>query len=694
MYAAISPRDCAAGLLCDRGGGVQLLDRAGVAATSISVERYLSRHPDTSVVEVRDGKHTVNVLAERATMSMCLDMTLLLFDRDVSVQTRQELALELDRLLQDVNNKNYVLDVVLCSPLSTMADVDGAVNAVESANIVRDVVASILRCQRNVRLIVESWLMVKQEPIVQQAGAERVFALLSRHGVFRRLALEAADTAQLDAIKPALAMHADLNAQFDAAPRVVLNLVNELSKKLPAGTASKPTIRGQADIDVRESEWQGDDAAKPQHTSVHAAYSAAVSQVDEIVRLYTRMKDSQAEAILRELMAEQAKYPGGEQHLVKSLCNIAVKVDARGRPEIGLNCLREALTFPGGIDSQLYLQIGTELRKLRRFDEALNCYEHARQLDDGSLSDRIRLAMIRVTEARGSYQEALSGYLEIPDLDCQPNKLFRLGTLYRKMGLRREAREKYHRCLRIDEEFHRAYAGLAEIRKQTGKPHQAIAEYNAIIRRFTDLDVGSKKVYDLARSHLFRLTQQHDKSERILRDLVNTFPADRDVHLQFAKLLALQGDLNQAREHFEKAKRPSLQDLGELVFAKASKIFDSAIVRDGLASIQTSLMPEEKGLASCIEAYDLITNSDFERAQQVLQDPKFVDRLVGDFASVLRFHALRKTSSGFDYKSDHSLCRVAKRSDHSLRCAMRSIVSGDYDIADKLESEFLLRLVA
>jgi hypothetical protein len=105
-------------------------------------------------------------------------------------------------------------------------------------------------------------------------------------------------------------------------------------------------------------------------------------------------------------------------------------------------------------------------------------------------------------------------------------------------------------------------------------------------------------------------------------------------------------------------------------------------------------MPEDKGLASCIEAYDLITNSDFDRAQQVLREAIFVDRLVGDLPNVLRFHALRKADSSFNYKSEHSLCRVAKRSDRSLRRAMHSIVSGDYDEADRFESEFLLRVVA
>ncbi|MCH7687387.1 MAG: hypothetical protein IH899_12010, partial [Planctomycetes bacterium] len=164
---------------------------------------------------------------------------------------------------------------------------------------------------------------------------------------------------------------------------------------------------------------------------------------------------------------------------------------------------------------------------------------------------------------------------------------------------------------------------------------------------------------------------------------------------QLAKLLALRGYLDQAQEHFEKAKGTSLENLGQLIFAKASKTFNSARVREGLANIQTSLMPEDKGLASCIEAYDLITNSDFDRAQQVLPDhPTFVDRLVGDFSNVLRFHALRKASSSFNYKSDpdHSLCRVAKRSDRTLRRAMLSIDKGDYAEADRYESEFLLRV--
>ncbi|KKK71026.1 hypothetical protein LCGC14_2918080, partial [marine sediment metagenome] len=359
MHAAISPRDCAVGLLRDEGGVVQVLDCAGVPVRSISAETYLSQHPDTLVVDVRDGKHAVDLLAERATMSMCLDMTLLLFDRDVSVQTRQELAMELNRLFQDTNNRTYVLDVVLSRPLSPIADVDGAMNVVESANITREAVASILNCQDRVRLILESWLLVKQEPLVQQSGVERVFVLLSRYGVFRRLALEGADTSQLDAITSALVMDANLGAELDAAPRILQRLVKELRKKLPVGKANQPPVHGQTNVDVSESEREEYAVTEPQHTSGHAAHSAAVSQVERIADLFGQEKDRQAQAILDQLIAEQTKYPAGQQHLVKSLCNIATRVNSRGRPEIGLECLNKALNLPSGIDSQLYLQIGT-----------------------------------------------------------------------------------------------------------------------------------------------------------------------------------------------------------------------------------------------------------------------------------------------------------------------------------------------
>jgi tetratricopeptide (TPR) repeat protein len=324
----------------------------------------------------------------------------------------------------------------------------------------------------------------------------------------------------------------------------------------------------------------------------------------------------------------------------------------------------------------------------------MRCFDRAKQLDDGTLSESIRLALIRVAVAQGRYDEALWAFLATPNLQYRPTELAGLGTLYRKMGSFQKARETYRACLAIDIDYHSAHAGLAEIRKQIGKPHQAIAAYNALFRKCDDLEPGARKVYSLAVSHLLRMTGQFAKAEQHLARLAIEFPADADVHQQFAKLLALLGRFDEARQHFERSKRTAVLDLGQMVFVKAMNRFDPSFVGSRTTEISPLLMPEEQGIAKCIEAYDLIGRGEFNAADEVLSGTSIVDRLAKDLACVLRYHAQGQMRGAFSYKSDYALCRIAKRSDRALRLATHAISSGDYATADRLESEFMLRLVA
>ena len=693
MYAAISPRDNAVALFRD-DGFVSVLNPQGSSLADIPAERYFARHRDTSIATVTDAKHAVDILARHSEMSLCLDMTLLLFDHDITVQTRGELATELDRLLRSNENREYVLDVTLTTPFPADADRTGATSAVKGHAVVGEVVTTILDSQDAVQVVFNSWLLIRDLPLVKQNGADKSFAILSRHSVFRRFAIEARDHTSLSALTASLAMDESLKRQLDAAPRIVVDLAKQLKPHLrhaqqSAEAIGLPTVkRSRLPINVTFEE------SLPQHHTGHAAFLAAVSQVEKISDLYRQLKDQQASSMLQQLVTEQLKHEEGEEYLVKSLCNIANRVNARGRPEIGLECLMKALQFPNGIDAQLYFQIGNELRELRQFDESIKCYRHAKQLDDGSLADQIRLAIIRVTVAKGRYEEALSAYLEIPDLRLKPMELSGLGTLYRKMGRLRDAREEYTACLKIADDFHLAHAGLGEVKKQIGRPHEAIAQYNALLRRFTDIDDGPRKVYELARSQLFRMTKQYDKSEAILRELAATFPGDRGVHTQFAQLLALRGQMKEAQEHFKMAKGKNLHDLGQLIFAKVNRESRFEYSAQEFSVACDSLLPEERGLASCAEAYDLLRNSEYRRAQEELRDSTFVDRLTSDLASVLRFHAQQRCGANVNYKSEYALCRVAKRSDRSLRNAIQAIAAGNYADAVDLEREFLLRIAA
>jgi hypothetical protein len=239
MYATISPRDRVAGLISESNGHVQLLDSNGAVLGSLPADAYYSRFPDTMVVDVQDAIQAVHELTRRSSMCLCLDMTLLLFDQDVSIATRRELAGELELLLKDHASHDYVLDILLSKPLPASADTDGATLATAGAKVARDFVHLILQSQERVSLVFNSWLAIIDDALVRQAGREDVFALFLRHGIFRRLATEAVDRAELDAIAASLAMDRGLSAQLDTAARIVTCLIREVRERLPQATAPR-----------------------------------------------------------------------------------------------------------------------------------------------------------------------------------------------------------------------------------------------------------------------------------------------------------------------------------------------------------------------------------------------------------------------------------------------------------------------
>lgn len=693
MFVAISPRDGCFGIL--EGQKVKVLDREKRPRGKLTATAYFSRFPDTALVEVNTSDEARKALERYETRSLSLDMLLLLFDHEVSNSTRKQLARELDSLFQDACNKDYVLDILLAKPMPETTDVNGAINAAKNFPVTDSILNTIINCQARVRSVYESWLLTSQETIVRQNDARHVFGIFCQLGVFRTLALEASDTSKLNRIQSQLMVNPDMEKQLDATPRIIQKLIENYRQKIPQ---SQPNARIPTKNETPSQDSVSDEETRreePKQTTPHAAYSAALSQIDKIVELYIRKKDHQANSILHQLISEHAKYAKRDKLTVKTLTNIATKVGSAGRSDVSLDCLYNALDYPNGIDSLLYLHIGTHLRESGEFDKALECYKFATALDDGSLEDRIRINTIHVAVARGHYNDALSEYLAIPNLDIKPHALLRLGTLYRKMGRLHDSRLTYFECLGLDEKMHAAKAGLAEIRKQSGKPHDAIADYNRILSEADNLDEGAKRVYELSRSHLFRITKQYKKAEVILRDLVNRYPADRDVHLQLAKLFELQGIHSGAEEHFYKAMGKSFNNLRELIFSKASSVFKPDPIDDRIQDIPSLLKPDETGLKTCFDAYTLIKESEFEKARIRLDNQgSMVDRMTKDYAEVLRFHTMKKLTSQFTYKSEHSMSRVAKGAYKTLREAMQSIQEEDFTTAEQLETEFLQRIAA
>lgn len=701
MFATISPRDNLTGIL-DDDGFIRIVGDAASKKSKISAERFLTHHPDTIVIPVQSETHAIEEGNRRRSMSMALDMFLLLFDSEVSVKTRRELAGALNRLFQDDLIKLYVLDIVLSEPLAKQADIDGAKESAEQDKLVEELVSSVIECQSRVSKIFNSWIAIRQDAMVRSFGVDQTYGLFSLHGIFRRLALEATDRDELDNLSPSLIIDPELKSKFDAAPRILKLLLQEIRKCFPDGGKARSAKRlskfellddhpDQRSIRSHESKLK-----KP-----HAAFTSSLVQVSEIARLYGQENDLLADEYLEELKSDQVRYQKGEAYVVKSLCNIATKVNGYGRPEIALKCLMDALDYEKGIDSQLFLQMGHEFRTLGKLDNAIECLKKAESLDDGTLFDRILTAKIKISSSKGDYGAAISEYLKVPQLEFNPLFLAALGTLYRKVGRLRDAKKTYKKSILIDPDSHLPQVGIAETFKQTGRPHQAIAAYNKVFRQFDhlsldsedDSEISAKKIYNLARSNLLRMTRQYDKAEKILNNLSMLFPRDRSVNLEFAKYWTLRGRDEAAVIYFDKAQQtPDVFNLSELIFIKASKHFSLADNKRRSNESESPTDPTENSLVTCLRAFDLIRESAHSEVQPLLEQTKFVDRSIRDFSDVLRFHAKRKLDVGFSYKQDHAMCHVAKRSDKSLRDAMFAIDQNDFVSADRLERHFMLRV--
>lgn len=689
--ALISPIDGIAGLYNESEKAITLVAPSALSGRKIAAGNYATRYPHSTAVEVATGQEAVKRLNEQRERSLALDFTLLLFDVSTSPTTRQRAAAELNGLLKDSHCQDYVLDIVLSSPLPDEADPAGATLAAKNQSLVRALIATIRECQERVAKVFAAWLALRSDPMVDHVGIENVQGALIHFGVFRKLVEEGKSKADVEALKR-IVLNQELSKCCD--PRIVLKLIMEYSSLLPTGSSLALTSPQITNLEVGD---ESDDAAceselPAKRKNGDLKRGRAESQVAKIAHLFGQGNDQTATQFLEQLIESQTQNISDHPHLVKSLCNIANRCITPGRRDISFQCLIRALTFKNGIDAVLYLQIGCAFRDLDQFDRAIACYEEALKLDRGEKRDQIRLEIIRTSVAKGDYENALTAYLQIPDIDIQPQTLCSLGTLYRRMGNLTDARKSYLKALKVEDSCHAALAGLAEANKQTGRHFKAIKRYLGIFNGFGDeLEESSWKVYSLALSFLYRVTHQLNKAESLLTTLNERYRRDADIHLQLAKLFLLKGDNSRAKEHFIQAQSPSLDSIANQLFRTAIDGLLPQLVPVGRQQNVVAVeLPEERGLVSCNLAMLAMKQGDFYLAQEKLNHARYVDRLQADFGAVLRYHAKKKLVSTYDYKEDRTVCRIAKHGYKELRNSVRAIAEGRFDVADEMEHRMCL----
>lgn len=621
-------------------------------------------------------------LEELVDQTEALDLFLILLSADYSIETRKSAFEELEELLQYDEIKTYLHNILTASPLPSQADLENAWSLVTPNGLTAKFLKSIVNLQPVITKVRNAWHAVDPSEIKPGRSKQDAQCVMAKEGLFHELVND------VDQNSRTLTNYKFAVLQNETIKELLVNpasFVNQFSDILGDMRTSESASQTEFEKDSYE---QFNVAPKHQHPT--AARDAAISQVERISELFCAEQTEQARKMLDELTVEQKRYSGGESHLVKSLCNIAQAVSKRGLTDISLECLNEALEFRTGIDARLLQQLGRELRQIREFEKALECFQQAQSLEhDQNRLWRLKADCVKILSDKGRYPEAKNEFHSMLAIRRDADILFDLGTVYRKSGELREARESFYECLSKSAEMHRAKAGLAEISKQSGHPHKAIGRYNSLIREAGEIDAGSRRVYELSLSTLFRRTSQFSKAEGLLQSLLSSSPGDSQANFQFAKLLCLQGNEQDARKYFAKASRSQSFDVSTLLLSRMLGDVSATNTQSSISN-DTIIMPEERGAVACLDAYSALKNEDFEKVGQIVQAGNYVDRGFMDFATVLQFHAERKLRRT-NYHESYHLCRIAKRGDRGLRRTVKELASDRFENADALEKEFFLR---
>jgi len=648
---------------------------------------YLSRHRPAALTQ-GPPEDFAKELSLAQGQSQTLDFALMLFDPQLSEKLKQRVATELDDLLQSEGNREHALDVILSHPLSERADTATALSSTVSRRSARthDFVNCIVESQERSQLVLNSWLTISSNTIVQQIGAEIVRGSLINGGVIRRLVLEGKTQADVKQMGGSVAIAAGQNVA-----RIVTLLMNEYREKLPVGKRENTLLH--LERLSSEDHNQPDALDAESHRSASIRQKQAVREVEEIARLYVNGDDAKAAKFKDELIARQSEEID-RSFLVKSLCNIASRCSSGGRPDIAAECLAFAADNPQGCDYRLFVQMGDLFKELHKYEAATDCLhkaeEHAANVEE---LNGVNRELARLLTARGDYPAALESFEKLSDIDTSLRSRTSMATVLRKMGRLDESRLIFESVATWPPKgsmiiHHQALAGLAEVNRQTGQYYKAIRKYDWLAG-LPDLNQRSTKVYRSALCSLYKLTGQLLKSESNLRDLLSDHPFDSPIQLELANVLHLQGKTEAANEFFQNSQRYFLQT--EVLAAKLYAAAMGVPFEPNTDSRQLGILPEFEGLHSCHSAMQKILSEDFEG---VLKQPgiKHVFRLHRDFESVLRYHARRALDAVTSRVSHVSVNVIRKRGLQDLKEAVVAIDDGD--LAAALEHEKRLCLLA
>ena len=613
----------------------------------------------------------------------------------VSANLRVELLGEVEDHLITCGSRTHLEQALLCAPLVSIDELAVLVNdsLAEGYGATAALLEYVRECQPHLQKVADRWLMLPEELFVAwQCRRQPLWRSAISLGIVART-ISASTRSEIEAAWGNLAFQAESTvAQRTAISKIARTMGKTL---FPDSTYHTPY--------VSETSYEDDHRPTNRGRRSRDQYVSVLNQVSAIAEAVANGHDAKAHNYLRDLISSQMTYSGGEEYVVKSLCNIARQCAEMYRTDFEYECLQTAISINSS-DSWSLIQLADHYKRVGRFDDAIQTIHKAEVYGEAKICQS-NLADVYVQ--MGQFDRAMTIYDQIDDAEGDPIVRGAKADILRRWGKLDEAEEEYNRIGRDHLETHRALAGKAEIAKLRGNLLVAKALYHQILDS-NEVDVASYVVYQFALANVLLRMGELREAYEVIDSVVQKRPFARHAKVFRAAVSALLGDPIMAFNDLLDHGHPRAFNewvygyVRGLTLLMLNRFADARTAL--LGNIQDSLLDEDAGsmlrLAAAVcylrgidGKQPVSENTELDQASRALhQVSKMSDAFAESIRMALRYHvAVASQQVSEAQRLQQQIIQIA---DGNLTELVTAIRLGNWQRASELEIRMLLRLAA
>ncbi len=292
-----------------------------VAIAPAEARTLLRKCPTPSIRLVWMARKYATNSSSASDSSTALDLVLFLLDTNLSDETRDCAASELEELIASVHVINRLQQLLYAKPLPREADIDRAIQIAASRPGVYSFLCELRDEQPLIVAVRDAWNLMPFDE-----GKRRAFeSAFLTHGVFAAFVKALTDDTNINDVVLQFGLNTSLKSEL---PNVT-HVLSAWKQQMPA-QRRRPLNAAATNVGVSQAVISGQSASPPIRLRADVAREAAVTQVAKIAEFVNQGKDAQAKQILDELLQNQMRHKNGETHAVKSLCNIVTQIRGSG----------------------------------------------------------------------------------------------------------------------------------------------------------------------------------------------------------------------------------------------------------------------------------------------------------------------------------------------------------------------------